>query len=165
MNILVADKFSENHLDRLKKLGCEATYNAAVKADELPKLIAPYKILVVRSKQVAADTINAGEQLTLILRAGAGVNTIDVKTASARGVYVANCPGKNSIAVAELVFALLLSLDRRIADNVIALRAHKWNKKEFSKADGILGKTLGVVGVGQIGREVIKRARAFGFQR
>jgi D-3-phosphoglycerate dehydrogenase / 2-oxoglutarate reductase len=88
--------------------------------------------------------------------------TIDVKAASARGVYVTNCGGKNSIAVAELVFALLLGLDRRIPDNVAALRAHKWNKKEFSKADGVYGKTLGIVGLGQIGCEVIKRAHAFG---
>jgi len=162
MKILIADKFSENHLDRLKKLGCDVTYKAAIKAEELPKLIAPYKVLVVRSKQVTADTIKAGDQLAVILRAGAGVNTIDVKTASTRGVYVTNCPGKNSIAVAELVFALLLSIDRRIPDSVAALRAHKWNKKEFSKADGVFGKTLGIVGVGQIGREVIKRAHAFG---
>ena len=90
-----------------------------------------------------------------MLRAGAGVNTIDVKAASARGVFVSNCPGKNSIAVAELVFALLLAIDRRIPENVAALRAHKWNKKEFSKADGVFGKTLGVIGAGQIGREVI----------
>jgi len=162
MKILIADKFSENHLDRLKKLGCDVTYNSAVKAEELPKLIGSSKILVVRSKQVAADTIQAGDQLAVILRAGAGVNTIDVKAASARGVYVTNCPGKNSVAVAELAFALLLAIDRRIPDNVTALRAHKWNKKEFSKADGIHGKTLGVVGMGQIGREVVKRAHAFG---
>jgi D-3-phosphoglycerate dehydrogenase len=164
MKILIADKFSENHLDQLKKLGCDVTYNAAVKAEELPKLIAPYKVLVVRSKQVTTDTIKAGDQLAVILRAGAGVNTIDVKTASARGVYVTNCPGKNSVAVAELAFALLLSIDRRIPDNVAALRAHKWNKKEFSKADGVYGKTLGVIGVGQIGREVIRRAHAFGLR-
>ncbi|MGA2602959.1 MAG: hydroxyacid dehydrogenase [Verrucomicrobiia bacterium] len=162
MKILIADKFSENHLDRLKKLGCDVTYNASSKAEELPNLIGGCKVLVVRSKQVTADTIKAGDQLAVILRAGAGVNTIDVKAASARGVYVTNCAGKNSIAVAELVFALLLGLDRRIPDNVAALRAHKWNKKEFSKADGVYGKTLGVVGVGQIGREVIKRAHAFG---
>ena len=162
MKILIADKFSEDHVDQLKKLGCDVTYNASVKAEELPKLIAPYKVLVVRSKQVTTDTIQAGDQLAVILRAGAGVNTIDVKTASARGVYVTNCPGKNSIAVAELAFALLLSIDRRIPDNVAALRAHKWNKKEFSKADGVFGKTLGVIGIGQIGREVIKRAQAFG---
>lgn len=162
MKILIADKFSENHLDRLKKLGCDVTYNPSVKAEELPKLIGSSKILVVRSKQVAADTIQAGDQLAVILRAGAGVNTIDVKTASARGVYVTNCPGKNSVAVAELAFALLLAIDRRIPDNVTALRAHKWNKKEFSKADGIHGKSLGVIGIGQIGREVVKRAHAFG---
>ena len=162
MKVLIADKFSEAHLDHLKKLGCDVTYKPAVKAEELPKLIGPYKILVVRSKQVSAATLNASDHLTLVLRAGAGVNTIDVKTASARGVYVTNCPGKNSIAVAELVFALLLGLDRRLADNVAALRAHKWNKKEFSKADGVSGKTLGVIGVGQIGREVIQRAHAFG---
>src|ERR1043166_1419735 len=100
----------------------------------------------------------------MVLRAGAGVNTIDVKTASARGIFVTNCPGKNAVAVAELVFALLLGIDRRIAENVAALRAHQWNKKEFSKADGVFGKTLGVVGVGSIGREVITRARAFGLR-
>jgi D-3-phosphoglycerate dehydrogenase len=164
MKILVADKFSENHLDRLNKLGCDVTYNPSVKAEELPKLIGPSQILVVRSKQVNADTIKAADQLAVILRAGAGVNTIDVKTASARGVYVTNCPGKNSVAVAELAFALMLAIDRRIPDNVAALRAHKWNKKEFSKADGIHGKTLGVIGVGQVGREVIKRAHAFGLR-
>jgi len=164
MKILIADKFSEAHLDRLNKVGCEVTYNPVVKADELPKLIAPYRILVVRSKQVTADTLRASEQLLLVLRAGAGVNTIDVKAASARGIYVSNCPGKNSIAVAELVFALLLAIDRRIADNTAALRAHKWNKKEFSKADGIYDKTLGVIGVGRIGREVITRAQAFGLR-
>jgi D-3-phosphoglycerate dehydrogenase len=162
MKILIADKFSEKHIDRLNKLGCEITYNPTVKAEELPNIIAPYKVLVVRSKQVGADTIKAGDQLALILRAGAGVNTIDVKAASARGIYVTNCPGKNSVAVAELAFTFLLGIDRRLPDNVAALRAHKWNKKEFSKADGVFGKTLGVVGIGQIGREVIKRAQAFG---
>ena len=164
MKTLIADKFSEAHLNRLNQLGCEVNYSPTTKAEDLPKLIAPYKILVVRGKQVTADTLKASDQLALVLRAGAGVNTIDVKTASARGVFVTNCPGKNSIAVAELVFALLLAIDRRLPDNVAALRAHKWNKKEFSKADGIFGKTLGVIGTGQIGREVITRAHAFGLR-
>jgi len=162
MKTLVAKKFPETHLDRLAKVGCEVAYEPGVKAEDLPRLIGPFKILVVRGKQVTGETLRAGEQLALVLRAGAGVNTIDVKSASARGVFVSNCPGKNSVAVAELVFGLLLALDRRIPDNVAALRAHKWNKKEFSKADGIFGKTLGVIGTGQIGREVIQRARAFG---
>jgi D-3-phosphoglycerate dehydrogenase / 2-oxoglutarate reductase len=162
MKTLIADKFSEVHLQKLKQLGCEVTYNPTLTAEELPKVIAPYQILVVRSKQVVAEALKASDQLALVLRAGAGVNTIDVKTASSRGIFVSNCPGKNSVAVAELVFALLLALDRRIPDNVAALRAHQWNKKEFSKADGVFGKTLGVIGVGQIGRAVILRARAFG---
>jgi D-3-phosphoglycerate dehydrogenase / 2-oxoglutarate reductase len=164
MKTLIADKFSEAHIARLNQLGCEVTYNPTAKAEELAGIIAPYKILVVRGKQVTADTLKAADELALVLRAGAGVNTIDVKTASARGVFVSNCPGKNSIAVAELVFALLLAIDRRIPENVAALRAHKWNKKEFSKADGIYGKTLGVIGTGRIGREVITRAHAFGLR-
>ena len=164
MKILIADKFSEKHIACLTQLGCEVTYKPSVKAEELPKIISDNKVIIVRSKKVTADTIKASDQLAVILRAGAGVNTIDVKAASARGVFVTNCPGKNSVAVAELVFALLLSIDRRIPDNVTALRAHKWNKKEFSKADGIFGKTLGIIGVGQIGREVIVRARAFGLR-
>lgn len=162
MKILIADKFPESYLEKFKQLGCDVTYNPGVKAEELPKHITGHKVLVVRSKKVTADTLKATNELTLVLRAGAGVNTIDVKTASALGIFVTNCPGKNSIAVAELVFALLLGLDRRIADNTAALRAHKWNKKEYSKADGIYGKTLGVIGVGSIGREVITRAQAFG---
>ncbi len=162
MKILIADKFSEHHIERLTALGCEVSYKPAVKADELPGLIGPGKILVVRGKQVTSDTLKASDELALVLRAGAGVNTIDVKTASARGIFVSNCPGKNSVAVAELAFALMLAIDRRVPDNVASLRNHKWNKKEFSKADGIRGKTLGVVGVGQIGREVITRAHAFG---
>jgi D-3-phosphoglycerate dehydrogenase len=164
MKVLIADKFPEAHLNHLAKLGCEVTYQPAVKAEELPSIIVPYKILVVRSKQVTAETLKASDHLAVVLRAGAGVNTIDVKTASARGIFVTNCPGKNSIAVAELVFALLLAIDRRVPENVAALRAHKWNKKEFSKADGVFGKTLGIVGVGQIGREVIIRAKAFGLR-
>jgi D-3-phosphoglycerate dehydrogenase / 2-oxoglutarate reductase len=164
MKTFIADKFPSTHLQRLKQLGCKVTYKPAATAEELPKLIGSSEILVVRGKRVTAETLNAAPQLALVLRAGAGVNAIDVKTASARGVFVSNCPGKNSIAVAELVFALLLGLDRRLAENVASLRAGKWNKQEFSKADGIFGKTLGVIGVGQVGREVIHRAKAFGLR-
>ena len=96
------------------------------------------------------------------MRAGAGVNTIDVAAASRRGIYVSNCPGRNSIAVAELAFGLILALDRRIPDNVADLRAGKWNKKEFSKGRGLFGRTLGVLGAGSIGQEMIRRAAAFG---
>ena len=162
MNILIADKYPEAHLERFKQLGCLVTYDPSVTAEDLHKLVAGHKVLIVRSKKVTAETLKAADQLALVVRAGAGVNTIDVKTASELGIFVANCPGKNSVAVAELVFALLLGVDRRIAESTADLRAHKWNKKEYSKADGIFGKTLGVIGVGSIGSEVIIRARAFG---
>jgi D-3-phosphoglycerate dehydrogenase len=101
-------------------------------------------------------------RLALVVRAGAGYNTIDVAAASRRGIYVSNCPGKNAVAVAELTLALILALDRRIADNVADLRAGTWNKKEYSKAKGLLGRTLGILGAGNIAQEVVRRAAAFG---
>jgi D-3-phosphoglycerate dehydrogenase len=164
MKTLVADTFPESHLHRLRQIGCEVDYKPSAKAEDLPALAESCKILMVRSKKVTGETLQASRNLALVLRAGAGVNTIDVKSASSRGIFVSNCPGKNSIAVAELVFALLLSLDRRIPEGVAALREGKWNKKEFSRADGIFGKTLGVIGVGSIGREVIRRAHGFGLR-
>lgn len=164
VEVLVADAFPERHIAALQALGCQVRYEPDLKADALPAALGTAKILMVRSKQVSAATLTASDRLALVLRAGAGVNTIDVKAASARGIFVSNCPGKNSIAVAELVFALMLGIDRRIAENVQALRAHQWNKKEFSKADGLFGKTLGVIGVGAIGRQVIQRAHAFGMR-
>ena len=118
-------------------------------------------VLVVRSTKVTSAMMDAG-RLSLIVRAGAGYNTIDVAAASTRGIYVSNCPGKNAIAVAELAFALMLSLDRRVPDNVAELRAGKWNKKEYSKAQGLYGKTLGLLGGGSIGQEMIRRAAGFG---
>lgn len=163
MKVLVADKFEQSGLDGLQALGCEVSYQADLKDDALTEAIrqtAP-DVLVVRGTKVTEPMLEAGP-VKLVVRAGAGYNTIDVAAASKRGIYVSNCPGKNSIAVAELAFALILALDRRIADNVIALRQGAWNKKEFSKARGLFGRTLGLIGVGKIGQEMIPRARAFG---
>ncbi len=163
MRVLIADKFEQSGQDGLEAAGCEFSYQPDVKDEALVEAISSYApdVLVVRSTKVTEPMLDAGA-LKLIVRAGAGYNTIDVAAASQRGVYVSNCPGKNSVAVAELTLALILALDRRVADNVIQLREGKWNKKEFSKARGLLGRTLGLVGTGQIGREVITRARAFG---
>src|SRR5918911_1172786 len=165
MRVLIADKFEQSGRDRLDAAGCEFSYQPDVKDDSLVEAIRQYQpdALVVRSTKVTEAMLDAGA-LKLIVRAGAGYNTIDVAAASRRGVYVSNCPGKNSVAVAELAMALILALDRRVADNVIQLREGKWNKKEFSKARGLLGRTLGLVGTGQIGREVAQRARAFGMR-
>ena len=163
MFVLIADKFEQSGRDGLQAIGCEVSFQPDLKDDALVEAIGKEKpdVLVVRGTKVTEPMLAAGP-LKLIVRAGAGYNTIDVAAASRRGIYVSNCPGKNSIAVAELAFALILALDRRIADNVIALRAGQWNKKEFSKARGLFGRTLGLVGVGKIGQEMIPRARAFG---
>jgi D-3-phosphoglycerate dehydrogenase len=164
VTVLIADKFPEEKLEEMRALGCEIVYDQSLKEGSLLAALRRYKpdVLIVRSTVVEGEMIRSDRRLNLIIRAGSGVNTIDVESASSRSIYVANCPGKNAIAVAELTFGLILALDRRIPDNVAALREGKWNKKEFSKANGIYGRTLGVIGVGRIGREVISRARAFG---
>jgi D-3-phosphoglycerate dehydrogenase / 2-oxoglutarate reductase len=163
MNVLVADKFEKSGIEGLQAAGCAVIYEPDLKDDALAAAIgsSAADVLVVRSTKVTAPMLDAG-RLGLIVRAGAGYNTIDVAGASKRGIYVSNCPGKNAIAVAELAFGLMLSLDRRIPENVAELRAGKWNKKEYSKAQGLYGKTLGLLGVGSIGREMIRRAAGFG---
>src|SRR5215212_2026218 len=165
MHVLIADKFEQSGRDGLAAIGCEVTFQPDLKDEALVEAIGQLNpdVLVVRSTKVTAAALEAGA-LKLVVRAGAGYNTIDVAAASRRGIYVSNCPGKNSIAVAELAFALMLALDRRIADNVVALRRGEWNKKEFSKARGLYGRTLGLVGLGRIGQEMIPRARAFGMK-
>ena len=163
MKVLVADKFEASGIDGLKAAGCDVVYEPDLKDDTLTEAIrgSAADVLVVRSTKVTTPMLDAG-RLSLIVRAGAGYNTIDVAGASTRGIYVSNCPGKNAIAVAELAFALILSLDRRVPDNVAELRAGQWNKKEYAKAQGLYGKTLGLLGVGSIGREMIRRAAGFG---
>ncbi|OLC41155.1 MAG: hydroxyacid dehydrogenase [Acidobacteria bacterium 13_1_40CM_65_14] len=163
MKVLVADKFEKSGIDGLKAAGCDIVYEPDLKDDALTQAIknTGADVLVVRSTAVTAPMLESGA-LSLVVRAGAGYNTIDVATASKRGIYVSNCPGKNAIAVAELAFALLLALDRRVPDNVADLRAGTWNKKEYSKAKGLFGRTLGLLGYGNIGQEMAKRAHAFG---
>ena len=163
MKVLVADQFEQSGIDGLRAAGCEVVYEPALKDEALAAALAESQadVLVVRSTKVTAPMMDAGA-LALIVRAGAGYNTIDVAAASARGIYVSNCPGKNATAVAELAFGLILALDRRIPDNVADLRAGTWNKKEYSKARGLQGRVLGLLGFGSIGQAVARRAQAFG---
>ena len=158
--ILVADKFPDTGLDRLRDMELEVVSDPTLKDEALEAALAESSadILVVRSTQVTASHLDASSDLSLVIRAGAGVNTIDVEGAAQRGIYVANCPGKNSIAVAELAFAHLLSADRRLVDGTVDLRQGVWNKKEYSQARGVFGTTLGLLGLGRIGQEMISRA-------
>jgi D-3-phosphoglycerate dehydrogenase len=163
MKVLVADQFEQSGLDGLKAAGCTVVYQADLKDEALGTAIrdTAADVLVVRGTPVTGPMLEHAA-LSLIVRAGAGYNTIDVATASRRGIYVSNCPGRNAIAVAELTFALILALDRRVPDSVAELRAGRWNKKEYSKARGLYGRPIGLLGFGSVGREVAVRALAFG---
>ena len=163
MKVLIADKFQAGGIEELKNAGCEVVFEPDTSADQLADVLAKQqpKVLVVRSTKVSAAAIQAGEQLALIVRAGAGYDSIDVAEASRRGVYLANCPGKNSVAVAELAWGLILACDRRIPDQTADLRAGNWNKKEYAKAAGLKGRTLGVIGTGQIGMAIAQRGKGF----
>lgn len=162
MNVCIADNLPQEAVRELQNLGLTVSNQPKITANELSNGLKDAQVIIVRSTVVSADCIKNSPKLSLIVRAGAGVNNIDMQAASDAGIYVANCPGQNSIAVAELAMGLILSLDRTIADNVSSFRDGNWNKAVYSKADGVFGKTLGVIGTGQIGQELIKRAHAFG---
>ena len=163
MRVLIADKFEKQGIKELEDRNFEVVSEPSLGAEDLPGRMAEINpdVLVVRSTKVSREAIEAGESLELVVRAGAGYNTIDTVAASNNGVFVSNCPGKNALAVAEIGWGLILSCDRRIPDQTRDLRAGTWNKKEYSRASGIAGRTLGVVGMGRIGQAMIDRARAF----
>lgn len=162
MRVLVADRFSDDARATLAADGFDVAYTPDARGDALTTAIADTQadVLVVRSTRVDADVLRAS-RLKLVIRAGAGFNTIDVATAKSMGIYVANCPGKNSNAVVEIAFGLIIALDRQIAANVADLQRGAWRKAAYSSARGLAGSTLGLVGVGRIGRAMIPRAKAF----
>ncbi len=162
--VLIADAFDEAGVAQLQAIGCDVQCDASLKESSLLDAIKACNptVLIVRSTKVSAEMIESADSLALVVRAGAGYDTIDVATASKQGVFVANCPGKNSIAVAELTWGLILSCDRRIPNQTSLLRDGRWEKKAFSKTQGLYGRTLGVIGLGGIGKEVVSRAKAFG---
>lgn len=164
MNVLIADKFEAEGVQGLKSLGCEVAVKTGLDAAGIARAIADTKaqVLIVRSTKVPASVIQASPGLKLIIRAGAGVDNIDVKAATAAKLPVCNCPGMNADAVAELTIGLLVCCDRRLPDQCAMLREGKWDKAEFGKARGLKGRTLLVVGTGSIGMGVVTRARAFG---
>lgn len=161
MRLLIADKIPQEHLQMLRDVVKEVEYEPDLTAETLVHRIADANVLVVRGTKVPADVIERADALELIVRSGSGTENIDLEAASARGIYVTNCPDKNSAAVAELTMGLLLAVDRRIPDQSIALTERRWDKAGFAKADGLKGKCFGLIGTGAVGKEVIKRAKAF----
>ena len=164
MHLLLADRLPDRTVEDLEALGHECVMEPALTADDLPQRIVGFDVLIVRSTKVPAAVFEAGDRLALVIRAGAGTNTVDTDAAAARGVFVANVPGRNSAAVAELTMGLLLAVDRRIADNVADLRDGQWDKGGYSKAGGLLGSTMGIIGLGSIGLAVAERAAGFGIR-
>ncbi|HMN16649.1 MAG TPA: 3-phosphoglycerate dehydrogenase [Ignavibacteriaceae bacterium] len=161
LKVLVADKFPEKYIQQMKDLDLDVIYNPKLGEKDLPEAGKDVDIIIVRSTVVNEEAINNSNKLNLIIRAGSGVNNINIAAANKKGVYVANCPGMNSVAVAELAVGLMISLDRHIPDNVSDFNNGVWNKDKYSKGKGLKGKTLGLIGVGNIGKEVAKRALAF----
>jgi len=161
LKVLIADALPSAHVEKLRKIVGDVDYEPNLTDESLVERIPGTNVLVVRGTKVRAEAIAAQDQLELIVRAGAGTENIDLVAASNKGVYVTNCPDKNAAAVAELTMGLLISVDRRIPEQNTALTERKWQKELFQEAGGLKGKTFGVVGVGSVGREVIKRAKAF----
>ena len=165
MKILIADRFSQATQSRMVEAEITVVYEPGLAQDALSHAVFTIKpaVLIVRSTRVEASILEAGcGSLKLVIRAGAGFNTIDLQVATQMRIGVANCPGLNSHAVAEIAFGLMLSLDRQIPDNVNDLRHGRYNKAGYCDAPGLYGKTLGIIGLGHIGREMIPRARSFG---
>lgn len=163
MKIFIADKFEQSGIDKLQRMGCEVIYRPGTQGEALTDAMKKEGcgILIVRSTRVMRETLEAAPNLHLVIRAGAGTDTIDVPVANGLGIRVCNCPGMNSVAVAELTIGMMIALDRRIVDETDDLRQCVWNKKEYSKARGLKGRTLGIWGLGRIGCEVARRAKAF----
>jgi D-3-phosphoglycerate dehydrogenase len=164
MRILLADRLPDRTIHDLEAHGHECVMEPGLGADDLAERISGYDVLVVRGTQVRRAVIEAADRLALVIRAGAGTNTIDTDAAAERAVFVSNVPGRNAAAVAELTMGLLLAVDRRIADNVADVREGRWDKKTYGNAEGLLGSTMGILGLGSIGFLVAERAAAFGIR-
>jgi D-3-phosphoglycerate dehydrogenase / 2-oxoglutarate reductase len=160
--VLVSDPISEAGIEKLRAIpGVEVDVKLGLKPDELRSIIGDYAALAVRSEtKVTAEIIAAAEKLQIIGRAGVGVDNIDVTAATQKGIVVVNSPEGNTLAAAELAVALLLALARKIPQADASLRAGKWERKKFVGTE-IYGKTVGVIGLGKIGRSVAQRMKAF----
>ena len=159
MRVLIADTLPPNSVTALRAAGHEVT-EALVRGPNLEKTLAMLgpEVLVVRSTKVNRDALNASPSLGLVVRAGAGYDNIDIAAANEVGIFVANCPGRNAHAVAELTIGLMVAMDRHIPEGVQASRIGQWDKGRFAKAQGLCQRTLGIVGLGPIGRLVAKAA-------
>ena len=164
MRILFADKIDTARLGRLEAAGHECIVKPELTAGDLAEHIEGIEVLVVRSTQVKRKVFKAADRLAMVLRAGAGTDTIDCDGAAKFGVYVCNVPGRNAVAVAELTMGLLLAVDRQIPSATSDLHDGRWDKARYMGATGLKGRRMAIVGMGAIGMEVARRAAAFGIE-
>ena len=163
MKLLICDPVAPDAIEKMRAAGVEVDVRDDISADELMKVLPDYHGMVVRSRtKVRQPLIDVAENLKLIVRGGVGLDNIDVDYARSKGITVMNTPAASSISVAELTIGYLFALARRIPDATASMRAGKWEKKAFSKATELTGKTLGLIGCGRIGQQVAKRAAALG---
>ena len=163
MKLLICDPVAPDAIEKMRAAGIEVDVRDDISADELMEVIPEYHGMVVRSRtKVRQPLIDVAENLKLIVRGGVGLDNIDVDYARSKGITVMNTPAASSISVAELTIGYLFALARRIPDATASMRAGKWEKKAFSKATELTGKTLGLIGCGRIGQQVAKRAAALG---
>src|SRR2546426_8832969 len=164
MKILVTDDVSMSGLQPLRDAGLLVEKKMGLTEKLLHESLRDYEGLIVRSEtKVTADLIEVAKTLRVIGRAGVGVDNIDVPAATARGIVVMNAPDGNTITTAEHTMALLIALARRVPQANSSLRAGRWERKKFIGVE-LQGKTLGVLGLGRIGRTVASRANAFGMK-
>jgi len=166
MRVLISDDLAAEAKTILERIpGAQVDVKVGLKPAELREIIGGYDALAVRSAtKVSADILSAASRLRVIGRAGTGVDNIDLPAATRRGVVVMNAPGGNSVSVAEHTLALLLALARQVADASQSTRGGKWEKKKFAAGRELAGKTLGVLGTGNIGALVVHRGKAFGMK-
>lgn len=164
MKVVIADDLPASAVDLLREEGWEVDARAGRPPEQLERDLADADALIVRSAtKVTSPLLDAAPRLRVIARAGTGVDNVDVTAASARGVVVMNAPGANSISVAELAIGLMLALARHVPAADAAMKQGKWEKKKFL-GEELREKTLGLAGLGRIGQEVARRARAFGMR-
>lgn len=161
MRVLVACPMPTDTLEHLRALVQDVIYLPELSAEELPNHIAGVGILVYRTLRVSAAILQRADALQLLIHSGSGPGDVAIEDASAAGVFVTHCPDQHATAVAELTLGLIVALDRRIVDNALACRAGTWDRAALGQARGLAGRTLGILGYGEIGRRVARRARAF----
>ncbi|MBI4125005.1 MAG: hydroxyacid dehydrogenase [Deltaproteobacteria bacterium] len=162
MKVLLSDNIAEAAIAELKKAGIEVSVQTGLKEAELIQIIPPFDVIVVRSgTKVTAKVIKPARNLKLIVRAGVGLDNVDVAAAAKRRIRVENTPHATTVSVAEHTLALMLALVRHIPQADDSLRRGEWDRKSYQGTE-LKGKTLAVIGLGRIGQEVAKRAKAFG---